>query len=129
MRRGGVGPCVAERSETGFPIGDRRERVQQVARRSRQPVEPRHQQHVASVELVEYPAKLRPVGLRSARHFTEHLARPVLPQRHNLSRDALAVSRYPCIAANHTPLMAVIYAKEKAFSIKALIFFHNSEAP
>src|SRR5690348_2633357 len=25
--RGGVGPCVAERAETGFPIGDRRERV------------------------------------------------------------------------------------------------------
>jgi hypothetical protein len=29
--RGGVGPCVAERPETRFPLGDRRERVQQVA--------------------------------------------------------------------------------------------------
>lgn len=29
LRRGGVGPCIAERSESGFAIGDRRDRVQQ----------------------------------------------------------------------------------------------------
>jgi class 3 adenylate cyclase len=43
------------------------------------------------VELVEHAAKLRPVGLGSARHFAEHLARPVFPQFRYLSRDALAV--------------------------------------
>ena len=37
VRRGGVGPRVAERSETLFSIGDRRKCVQQVARRSRRP--------------------------------------------------------------------------------------------
>jgi hypothetical protein len=42
VRRCGVGPCIAERAETGFPIGDRRERVQQIARRARQQVEPRN---------------------------------------------------------------------------------------
>ena len=42
VRRGRVRPCIAERAETGFPAGDRRERVQQVAGGSRQPVEPRH---------------------------------------------------------------------------------------
>ena len=55
------------------------------------PVEPRHHQHVAGVELVEHAAKLRPVGLGSTRHFAEHLARPVLPQCRDLRRDALAV--------------------------------------
>jgi hypothetical protein len=76
VRRGGVGSRVAKRSETGFPIGDRRERVQQVARRSRQPAEPRHHHHVGGVELVEHAAKLRSVGLGSAFDFAEHLARP-----------------------------------------------------
>ena len=33
VRRGGVGPCVTERAEAGFLLGDRRERVQQVAGR------------------------------------------------------------------------------------------------
>jgi hypothetical protein len=75
--------------------------VQQIAGGSRQPVEPRHGQHVAGVEHVEQPEKLRPVGLCAARHFVEHLARPVLPECADLSGDALAVRRYPRIAVNH----------------------------
>jgi hypothetical protein len=54
-----------------LPDGDRGERVQQVARRSREPVEPRHHQHVAGVELVEDAAKLGALSLGSARHFAE----------------------------------------------------------
>jgi hypothetical protein len=54
--------------ETGFLGGDRRERVQQVAGGSREAVEPGHGEHVAGVEHVEQPAKLRAVGLRAARH-------------------------------------------------------------
>jgi hypothetical protein len=73
--RGGVGPCVAERAETGFLFGDRRERVQQVAGRAREAVETRHHYHIAGGEFGDKTAKLRPVGLGSARHLTEHLAR------------------------------------------------------
>ena len=54
---------------------------------SREPVEPRHHQHVTGVELVEQPAKRRAVGLGSARHFAEHFARPVLPECGDLSGD------------------------------------------
>jgi hypothetical protein len=36
----------------------------------------------------KHAAKLRPVGLGSARRFAEHLARPVFPQRRDLSGDA-----------------------------------------
>ena len=61
MRCGGVGPCVAKGFETRFLGGDRRKRVQQVAGGSRQAVEPCHGQHVAGVEVVEQPAKLRAV--------------------------------------------------------------------
>jgi len=46
-----------------FPAGDRRERVQQVAGGSCQPIKSRHHQHVAGDVLVEQAAKLRPVGL------------------------------------------------------------------
>jgi hypothetical protein len=35
MRRGGVGPRVAERSEAGALLGDRRHDVEKVAGRSR----------------------------------------------------------------------------------------------
>lgn len=35
MRRGGVGPCVGKRAETGFLVSDRRERVQRSSRRQR----------------------------------------------------------------------------------------------
>jgi hypothetical protein len=85
-----VGPRVAKRTEARFPAGDRRERVQQVAGGSRQPVEPCHHQHVAVFDLVKQAAKLRPVGLGSARYFAKHLARPMLPQRRDLRRGALA---------------------------------------
>jgi hypothetical protein len=47
MRCRGVGPSVAKGSETGFLGGDRRERIQQVAGGSRQPVKPRHHQHTS----------------------------------------------------------------------------------
>ena len=50
MRRGGVGPCVAEGTEARALGGDRRQYIEQVARRSREPVKPRHHQHVVGVE-------------------------------------------------------------------------------
>jgi hypothetical protein len=56
----------------GFLAGDRREGVEKIARRARQPVEPRHHHHVAGGEHGEQPAKLRPVRLGSARHLSEH---------------------------------------------------------
>ena len=95
MRGGGVGPCVAERAETSLLAGDLRERVQQIVRRARQPVEPGHHEHVAGVELVDRAAKLRPVGLGPARDFADYLIRPVLPECGDLSGTALAVGRYP----------------------------------
>ena len=39
-----------------FGIGDRRERFQQIARRSGEPVEPRHHQHVARGKPVDHAA-------------------------------------------------------------------------
>jgi hypothetical protein len=69
VRRHGVGPGVAKGAETGFLLfGDRRERLQQVADRARQPVEP------------ALPSTRRPGKGWSIR-------------RRSLRRDALAVSR------------------------------------
>ena len=58
-------PCIAQGSETGFPLGDRRKRVQQISGGSGQAVEPRHHQHVARLKCLDHAAKLRPIGLRS----------------------------------------------------------------
>jgi hypothetical protein len=41
VRRGGVGPGVAERAKADVLAAEQREDVEQVARRARQPVEPR----------------------------------------------------------------------------------------
>jgi hypothetical protein len=117
-----------DRACSDFPAGDRRERVQPVARRSGQPVKPRHHQHVARVELVEQPAKLRPVGLGSARHFAEHLARPMFPQFRYVSRDALAVRRYPRIAVNHGFILHQISAPKKRNRFKGLILVQGRAA-
>ena len=50
VRRRGVRPCVAERAETGSGLRYRVEDVQEVAGRSRQPVEARDKQGVACVK-------------------------------------------------------------------------------
>src|SRR5271166_6065508 len=78
-------------------------------------------------KLVEQPAKLRAVGLGSARHFAEHLLASGLGQLAHLSVNALAVGGYPRVAVFHASLMAITYAKEKPFQINGLIFFHNSQ--
>jgi hypothetical protein len=126
VRRGGIGPCVAERSETGFPIGDRRERVQEVACRSRQAVEPRYHQHVAGDELAEHAAKLRPVGLGSARHFAEHFSRPGGAKLAHLCRLALPVRRYPRIAVNHGFILHRISEPKKGNFVNGLVLVRTS---
>jgi hypothetical protein len=47
MGRGCIGPRITERSEASLFAGDGGERVQQVPRRARQPVQARDHQHVA----------------------------------------------------------------------------------
>jgi len=54
--------------------------------------------------------------------FAEDFFASGLGQLAHLGLNALAVRRYPRF---HALLMAVIYAKEKPFWIKGLIFFHN----
>jgi len=55
--------------------------------------EPRHGHHAAGVELVEQPAKLRPVRLRPARHFGEHFFASGLRELAHLGVNALAASQ------------------------------------
>lgn len=91
VRRRGVGPCIAKRPEPGLLAGDRRKGIEKIACRARQPVEPRHHEHVAGAERVNRPAKLHAVGLGSARHFAEHFFGSGVGQGCNLRVDALAV--------------------------------------
>jgi hypothetical protein len=56
MRCCGIGPRVAERTKASFFAGNRCQRVQQIAGRAGQPVEPHDHQHVAALELRERPA-------------------------------------------------------------------------
>jgi hypothetical protein len=91
FRRVQEGPWAPARGAGG---ADRRERVQQVAGRVRQPVEPRHHHHVAGGEVIEQPAKLHPVGLGPARHFPEYLLGSFGAKLAHLRINALPVRRY-----------------------------------
>ena len=73
VRGRGVRPCVAKRAESGSGLRDRVERVQEVARRSREPVEARHKQGVALAKGFERARQFPPVGLRAARRLAENL--------------------------------------------------------
>lgn len=66
LRRGGVGPGITKRAKPGSLVGDRGKRVEKVAGRSRQTVEPGDQQHVTLVELRQGAAKPNAIGFGSA---------------------------------------------------------------
>ena len=126
MRRRGVGPNVAEGPETGPFGGDASEGVQQVAGLAGQTVETRHHQHVVGVELVERTAELAAVGLGSARHLPEHLARAGGPELAHLGVNALAVRRDAGIPVNHGFVMHLVYATEKPLDFSAPLLERNS---
>jgi hypothetical protein len=107
--RGDAGGAM--RSEARGSVARRRSRLSaicaSVLSRSRvertKPVEPRDNQHVALVERVERAAKLRAIGLRTARRLAKDvgLADSGGAQSGNLSVVALAVSRNPRVAVKH----------------------------
>jgi hypothetical protein len=73
----------------------------------------RHREDIAGVKLIEHSAKLRSVGLGSARHFAKDFFSAGGGQRRDLRLDALAVRRYPCIAVNHASFCTYIMHEER----------------
>ena len=101
MRGRRVRPCVAKRAEACVLLGDLREDVQKVARRSRQPVKARDHKHVVGGDLGERAAQQCPLGLRTASCLPENLPGSSGAQLLHLRVDALAVGRDSCVAVNH----------------------------
>src|SRR5262245_17454650 len=60
VRRRGISPRIGERLEAGTGLADRIEDVEQIARRSSEPIEPRHQQQITSVETLDQLGEFRP---------------------------------------------------------------------
>ena len=82
-------------------VCDLRQRVQQVARRARQPVEARHQERVALAKGGNRAPKLGAVALRTAGRLPKNLFGSGGAQSLHLRVNALAVRRDSCIAENH----------------------------
>ncbi len=80
---------------------------------------------IAQPELGNGTGKLRAVGLCPARHVTEYLRRSCGGEFRHLSRDTLAVCRYPCIAVNHPAITKQTYATKKLNRINRLILLHK----
>lgn len=100
-RRGRVSPGLGERAQSRSrlvqPLGD----VEQVARRSRQAIEPGDHDHVVVAQLLQHPLELWP-GALGARHLL--LERPPAPsrlQRSLLKREILVVGGHASIAEEH----------------------------
>ena len=126
MRGRGIGPCVANRPGTrSLPVIATsvfsRSRVDRASRSSRVTISTS-----PAPSWSRAAAKLRALGLGSARHFAEHFARPVHPQRRDVSGDALAVGRYPCITVNHRFILHRNCATEKHNPVKGLFLVRNS---
>jgi hypothetical protein len=86
-----------------------RSRVDRASRSS-----PRHHHHVIGLKLIEQPAQLRTVGFGSAdMHVAENLSASGLGQLPDLSVNALAARRYPCVTIFHGLIMQPIYAAKK----------------
>src|SRR5215208_351174 len=64
--RCGVGPSITQEVEAGVLVSDSGKGVQQIPRRTRQPIEPGHHQQIATLE----PSAL---GFGATRDFAEHL--------------------------------------------------------
>jgi len=107
VRRRGVRPCVAKRSESGSGLRYRIETVQEVARRAREAVKARHKQGIPFIKGFDCSRRLAPVGLGSARGLTKNLLRSGVAQLLHLSVNALAVRAYPRITENrHAGIVA-----------------------
>jgi hypothetical protein len=59
------GPCVGQGIEACAGLGDRIEDIEQVARGSSEPIEPRHHQDVTITEALEQLGELGAVSLRA----------------------------------------------------------------
>jgi hypothetical protein len=107
-------------------LGDLRQRVQEVAGRTRQTIKARHKQGVAVVKAAYRARQLGAVGLRAAGRLLEHLLRSGGAQLLHLSVNALAVRRDAGIAENHGLIVHQTFATEKPFFIKGLILERKS---
>jgi hypothetical protein len=74
-----------------FAIGDHGEGIEKIPRRSRQPVEPGHHQHIIGVDLLERLAQLGAVSPRAARCLAEYLFASRLGELAHLGVNALTV--------------------------------------
>lgn len=93
-----IGPGVAQGAEGRTLLGQGAQHVEEVARGAREPVQARHQHHVAGAHLLEEPRELRPVALGPRGGFAEHLARASGLEALHLRRERLAVGAHPRIA-------------------------------
>src|SRR5262249_25347217 len=93
-----VGPSIAQALEARAALADLGEHVEQLARGSRQPIEPRDDQHVAVLELPDRLRQLGPVGLGTRNLFLEYLGAASGHELGVLAREILAVGAYPCIS-------------------------------
>lgn len=91
VRRGGVGPSVGERAESGSAFGDGVESVEQVAGRAGQSVKAGDDKHVSRVEGCKDPGKLPAIGLGPAGSLLKYLLGPRGPQSFALSVEGLPV--------------------------------------
>jgi hypothetical protein len=73
MGRRGIGPSILEALEAGAAIADGSQNVEQIARRPSQPIQPRHQQHVARLKPTDHLGQLGPVRLGAADLLLEDL--------------------------------------------------------
>jgi hypothetical protein len=96
------GGANCQRNEARAVAGDRRQRVQEVAGRARQPVEARHYQHVTFFKLIENTAQLRAVARHECGNHPPHFE----PSIHGLAKTSWQA--VPALAAKAPAVRAAL---------------------
>jgi hypothetical protein len=120
--RRGVRPGIAKGCKLSSLVGDRGERSEEVARRARQPGQPRHHQHVTGGARLHDTAERRAVCLGAVGHFAGDLDRSRGGEGRNVGRDGWAVCGDACIAIHHVVMMHRTCAPNKRNGINAFEF-------
>jgi hypothetical protein len=116
-----VRPCVAKRTEARALLGDLRQRVQEVACRTRETIKARHKQGVAVIKAAYRARQFGAFGLRPAGRLLENLLGSGGAKLLHLSVNALAVRRDSRVAVNHGFILHQTYATRKPLKINGLV--------
>jgi hypothetical protein len=97
VRRGGVCPCVAQRTEPGALFSDAAKDIEKVSGRSGKPIQTGHYNNVTTLDILEQPLELAAIGACASYLFPKYLGAAGSLKLSQLRIKGLAICTHPRI--------------------------------